>query len=78
MKTFETIDNRTYIFPDGKSFTISAICEDSGSFEICIFGDDGLDSARAAVNVLDGILSGYCIGWNSLDVQNIQENGRVR
>lgn len=47
MTAFQTIENLTIVTKD--TATISAICDEDGSFEICITGTGGMQSAVNAL-----------------------------
>lgn len=49
LQIFETICNETTKNPNGTFFTLSAICEENGEFEIVLFGNGGAEVAKMAI-----------------------------
>lgn len=49
MQIFETICNETTKNPNGTFFTLSAICEENGEFEIVLSGKGGVEVANMAI-----------------------------
>ena len=49
LQIFETICNETTKNSDGTFFTLSAICEENGEFEIVLSGNGGAEIANMAI-----------------------------
>ena len=49
LQIFETICNETTKNPNGTFFTLSAICEENGEFEIVLSGNGGAEIAKMAI-----------------------------
>ena len=49
LQIFETICNETTKNPNGTFFTLSAICEENGEFEIVLSGNGGAEVAKMAI-----------------------------
>ena len=49
LQIFETICNGTTKNPNGTFFTLSAICEENGEFEIVLSGNGGAEIANMAI-----------------------------
>ena len=54
MQIFETICNETTKNPNGTFFTLSAICEENGEFEIVLSGNGGAEIAKMAITRASG------------------------
>lgn len=66
MNQFKSVENMT-LEKDGKKSTISALCDEDGSFEITITGCGGQDHAwlslQETANAIDPLRSA-CASWN--------------
>ena len=49
IRAFKTVENETTKKENDTLFTISCLCDSDGSFEICITGTGGSESAIEAV-----------------------------
>lgn len=56
MELFKTVENETVMKNGEERYTLSAICDDDGSYELTITGQGGKQSAKEAAKRLSELL----------------------
>lgn len=56
MELFKTVENETAMKNGEERYTLSAICDDDGSYELTITGRGGKQSAKEAAKHLSELL----------------------
>lgn len=56
MELFKTVENETVMKNGEERYTLSAICDDDGSYELTVAGRGGRQSAKEAVKRLSELL----------------------
>lgn len=56
LQIFKTVENETSTYPNGNTFTLSAICDNDGTFEITICGNGGTVNALKSIQRLVEII----------------------
>ena len=56
MELFKTVENETAMKNGEERYTLSAICDDDGSYELTVTGQGGKQSAKEAAKRLSELL----------------------